>query len=678
MSWLSFNARVLQEAKDPTTPLKNRIRFLGIYSNNRDEFFRRRMTPVKQLVQLNDKSNTVIPRKHPQEILGQIYRIILQQQRDFNRIWKKIKEDLKNEKVFLIDDKHLNRKQKKFAINYFIEEVRSSIIPLFIENMPKWPAYGDENIFLGIVMKKKESSSDQKFAIIQIPIKNYPRFIFLPSAPGEQNIILLEDLIRFNIPRIFSHLGYTYFEAHMFKVTKDAEINIDDDLSTTFIQKIEKGVKNRRIANPISFLYDKKMNKELLQFLITKLNLTDKNIIIPGGSIRNFRDFMDFPAILPNDHVRLPPFKHPKLATTQRVSDLILQQDILLQVPYHSFNSIIDLLLEAAMDSDVKSIKVTAYRLAENSKICNALINAARAGKQVHVILELRAAFDEHANLEWKKKLEEEGVNVFIGIPNMKVHAKICIIKKQVGSRTVHYGFVGTGNLNEKTTSSYTDLVLLTSRRTIMADINRIFNALEDPNKNWNQLAQCKTLLVSPVNMRQTISSMIDREIQMAKAGQPSKIIINLNSLCDRDLMTQLYEAATAGVEIKMIIRGIFCAETDRKEFLQPITAMSIVDEYLEHCRIWLFHNGGKDDIYISSADWQERNLDHRVEVAAPIKDEDIKNEIIDILKIKLSDNVKARHLDNKLSNQYISSSGKKKIRSQLAIYQYLKNKVRS
>ncbi len=673
MSLLSFNARVLQEAENPTTQLKSRIRFLGIYSNNRDEFFRNRMAVVKQLIQFNNTRNKSFLGKNPQKILDQINKIVLHQQREFDRIWKKINEDLKKEKIFLIDDKSLKSKQKKFVTDYFNQEVSSSIIPFFTENIPKWPSFEDENTFLGIVMKKTVKSSDKKFAIIEIP-KNLSRFISLPSAPGKQNIILLEDLIRFNLPKIFFYLGYTYFEAYMFKVTKDSKIDIDDDISTTFIQKIEKGLKNRRNNNPISFLYDKEMNKGLLNFLIQKLNLSHKNIIIPGGKIRNFRDFMDFPPVIPNCRPRQLPFKHPALVLV-RVTELIMQQDILLHFPYHSFNSIIELLCEAAMDNDVKSIKITAYRLADNSKICNALINAARAGKEVHVVLELRACFNERANLEWKKKLEDEGVKVFLGIPHMKVHAKICVIKKKIGKRIVHYGFIGTGNLNEKTMICYTDLFLLTSDRVIMADLNRIFKTLENPEKNWFQLGLCKTLLVSPVSMREAISRKINHEIKMAKSGKPALIIINLNSISDDKIIKKLYQAARVGVKIEMIIRGVFCVVTDRDEFVKPMTAISIVDEYLEHCRVWLFHNGGNEEIYISSSDWNERNLDHRIEVAIPIKDKSIKAELKHILEIRLSDNVKARKLDREFSNEYISSVGKKKVRSQSAIYHYLKNK---
>ncbi len=674
ISWLSFNARVLQEANDPSLPLKERIRFLGIHANNRDEFFRLRIALLKKMIKVKGDKLERYFGKNPQKILDEIHRIILQQQDEFNRIWKKILEELKREKVFLVDEKHLKANQKKYVRDFFDREVSSSIIPLFIENRPKLPSFGDKNIFLGIVMQKDLSSPDQKIAVIEIPTKNNNRFVPLPSSAGEQNFMLLEDVVRFNLSRIFSHMGYTHFEAHMFKVTKDSEIEIDNDISTTFIQKVENGVKNRCKAKPIRFLYDKDMHPKLLELLIRKLNLSHSDSIIPGGRIRNFCDFMDFPAILPNRTSRPIPFKHPILAKSLCVSDAVMQQDILLHFPYHTFNSLIDLLREGAMDPDVKSIKITAYRLAANSKICNALINAVRNGKEVHVALELRACFDEEANLMWKTKLEEAGVKVFVGIPDVKVHAKICVIKKQVGRRIEQYGFIGTGNLNEKTALTYTDHFLLTSNRKIMADINRIFKALENPQANSSQLGLCKALLVSPVNMRDKLCLMIEREIKFAKANLPSKIVINLNSLSDEKLINALYRAAAAGVEIKMIVRGIFCVDLDHSEWKQPMTAISIVDEYLEHSRIWLFYNGGNEDIYISSADWMERNLDDRIEVAVPILDHNLKNELKQILEIKLSDNVKARWLDKELSNQYVSSAGKKKVRSQLAIYHYLQN----
>lgn len=675
VSWLSFNARVLQEASDPANPIKERIRFLGIHSNNSDEFFRVRVAVLKKMIQAAEKSKKLNLGKNPQKILDSIHTIVLRQQNEFNRIWKEIIQDLKKEKVFFVDDKHLNSEQKEFVENYYDQEISSSIIPLFIDNVPL-PSFGDFNIFLGIMMQKKKDDPEQKFAIIEVPTKLHGRFVSLPSAPGEQTFMLVEDLIRFNLPRIFSYLGYTYFEAHMFKITKDAEIDIDNDISTSLIQKIQKGLKNRRKAKPIRFLYEKEMNAQLLEFLVRKLNLTSRDSIIPGGHIRNFRDFMNFPGNIPGTQ-HPAPFKHPALAKAQRVSEVIMKQDVLLNVPYHSFNAIIDLLREAAMDSEVKSIKITGYRLASDSKVCNALINAARNGKEVHAILEIRAYSDEEANLAWKTRLEDEGVKVYVGIPKMKVHAKICVIERVVKGVSERYGFIGTGNLNEKTALVYTDQFLLTSNKKIMEDIDKVFVGLESPETKWSLLSQCKVLLVSPTKMRKTFICKINREIKNAKAGKEAKIILNMNSLSDEKLIKRLYKAGEVGVELKLIIRGIYCLDMKDKKFIKPFQAISIVDEYLEHGRIILFHNEGKKEIYISSADWMERNLDHRVEVAVPIYDEAIREELLQLLEIKLNDNVKARKLDSELSNEFVEHDGNKAVRSQHAIYQHLRNKAK-
>lgn len=678
ISWLSFNARVLQEANDPSVPLAQRIRFLGIFSNNSDEFFRVRVATLKRMVEFAEKRRKLNMHMEddPQAILDQIQTIVLQQQNEFNRIWEGILREMKKEKVFLLDEKHLNTEQKKFVAKYFEEEVRSNIIPLMIESSPTLPYLRDKSLYLGVVMRKKDSAYRQKYALIEVPSKALGRFILLPGKPGEKNIILLEDVIRFSLPTIFSYFGYDYFSSHVFKVTKDAEIDLDSDVSLSFVEKIEKGLKNRRKGKPVRFVYDKEMDAGLLEFLIRKLNLSRKSNIIPGGRIHNFRHFMDFPFHLISSPPRKKPFVHPLLHHQRRVTDVILQQDVMLHFPYHSFDPVIDLLREAAMDPDVLSIKITAYRLASNSKIINALINAARNGKEVIVMLELKARFDEEANLEWKTILEEEGVQVLLGVPRMKIHAKLCIIKKRIGTKISQYGFVSTGNLHEKTATVYGDHCLLTSQRNIMADINRIFDYLANWKNGLQPLRNCKTLLVCPNNMRRSLEELIRFEIKQAKAGKASGIILKVNSLSDATLIDLLMQAAKSGVPVQMIVRGIFCAKPelvlDKKTSCK---AISIVDEYLEHARVLLFHNGGKEKMYISSADWMVRNLDHRVEAAAPILDPSLKEELKDILNIQLSDNVKARCLDGKLSNEYVSGASRKKIRSQIETYQYLHQK---
>jgi polyphosphate kinase len=678
ISWLSFNARVLQEANDPSVPLKERIRFLGIFSNNTDEFFRVRVATLRRMIEFAEKrkSLNMHMEEDPQAILDQIQITVLQQQNEFNRIWEGILKELKKENIFLITEKQLNKEQKVFVKKFFEEEVRSNIIPLMIESIPQLPYLRDKSIYLGVVLRRKNSAYQQKYALIEVPSKAIGRFILLPSKTGQKHIILLEDVIRFNLPYIFSYFDYDHYDSYVFKVTKDAELDIDNDVSTSLVQKIEKGLKNRRKGKPVRFVYDKSMDAGLLEFLIRKLNLSKKGNLIPGGRIHNFRHFMDFPDVFAAKNVRRAPFTHPDLKDHLRVTDVIIKRDVMLHFPYHSFNGIIDLMREAAMDPDVTTIKITAYRLASNSKVINALINAVRNGKEVVVMLELRARFDEEANLEWKEKLEEEGVKVLIGIPNLKIHAKLCIIKKRVGTKTIQYGFVSTGNLNEKTARVYGDHCLLTANRNVMADINRIFQYLENHKTNNTVLKACKTLMVCPVQMRKSLDLLINREIKAAKAKKPASITLKMNSLSDTYLITKLHEAAAAGVEVKTVIRGIYCALKENKKVSEKITAISIVDEYLEHARVMIFHNGGKEKVYISSADWMVRNLDHRVEAAIPITNPTIQQELRDIIHIQLRDNVKARWLDNELLNNYVSFAGKKKVRSQIETYQYLYQKT--
>ena len=678
LSWLSFNGRVLQEANDPSVPLKERIRFLGIFSNNLDEFFRVRVATLKRMIELKGKGKKLDMHleAHSQSILDAIQTIVLEQQNEFNRIWKNIVRDLKKENIALVDEKHLSREQLVFVKEFFEHQVRGNVIPLMVESIAQMPYLRDKSIYLGIVMRKKNSAYKSKYALIEVPVSAVGRFVELPTKTGGHQIILLEDIIRINLPVIFSYFGYDYFESAIFKITKDAEIDIDNDLSSNLIEKIEKGLKNRRKGKPVRFVYDREMDAGLLDYLIRRLNLNQKSNIIPGGRIHNFRHFMDFPDIVKQKSIRKASLTHPELSRSLRVTDVVLKKDVMLHFPYHSFNPVIDLLRESAMDPDVVSIKITAYRLAPASKVINALINAARNGKQVTVMLEVKARFDEEANLEWKDVLEQEGITVLYGIQNMKVHAKICVIKKREKNKTLQYGFVSTGNLHEKTARVYGDHCLLTSNRNVMADINKIFQFLEYPEKGYGPLERCNTLMVSPISMRTGIEGLINHEIKQAKAGKKAAITIKLNSLSDVSLIKKLNDAAVAGVTINMIVRGIFCALVDHKKFNTKPRAISIVDEYLEHARVMIFHNGGNEKVFISSADWMVRNIDHRIEAAVPILDKSIQAELQDIIHIQLQDNVKARVLDSDLLNNYVPSGPKKKLRSQIETYLYLQQKT--
>ena len=676
ISWLSFNNRVLQEAADNTVPLKERIRFLGIFSNNLDEFFRVRVAALRKMIELGSKAKMHLE-VDPGRILEEIQEKVLLQQASFERIWNDILRELTRENIHIINEKRLNGPQQKFVLDYFNEEVRSYIVPLMIESLQAFPVLNDKSIYLACKLSKQDKSIPQRFALVSIPVRHLPRFLILPSKGDEKFIILLEDVIRFCLPNIFSFFGYDNFSAHVIKVTRDAEIDIDNDVSTSLMQKLEKGIKNRKKGKPVRFIFDKDIDVSLLTYLIKRMGLTHKENIVPGSRIHNFKDFINFPdSVFSQKKLRKKPFTHPLLKGVNSVTDVVMAKDVLLDFPYHSFESVIDLLREAAIDPQVISIKITCYRLASKSKIINALTNAVRNGKLVTIVLELRARFDEEANLEWKKILEDAGVRVLIGVPNFKVHAKLCLIKKRVDNITTHYGFVSTGNLNEKTAQVYGDHCLLTSDRNIMADVNRVFAYLENPKTRINLLKACKTLIVSPVSMRKQMIALINKEIKAARNKKEASIILKLNSLSDKILIEKLYEAAKAGVEIKMIIRGICCMFTENKKYKKHIQAISIIDEYLEHARVLIFHNGGHSKVFISSADWMVRNIDHRIEVACPILEKDIKQELIDIINIELNDNIKARILDNAQDNQYVNPRNKVKIRSQVETYNYLYRKL--
>ena len=676
ISWLSFNNRVLQEAEDETVPLKERIRFLGIFSNNLDEFFRVRVAALKKMIELGNKAKMHLE-ADPEQILQQIQEKVIQQQAAFERAWNDILRELKKQDIYIINEKKLSGPQQKFVLDYFNEAVRSYIIPLMIESLQAFPVLNDKSIYLACKLSKKDKSIPQRFALVSVPVRHLPRFLILPAKNNEQFIILLEDVIRFCLPNIFSFFGYDTFSSHVIKVTRDAEIDIDNDVSTSLIQKIEKGLKNRKKGKPVRFIFDKDIDVSLLTYLIKRLGLSHKENIIPGSRIHNYKDFINFPdTIFTQKNLRKKPFTHPLLRQVNSVTKIVLEKDVLLNFPYHSFESVIDLLREAAIDPHVVSIKITCYRLASKSKVINALTNAVRNGKYVTVMLELRARFDEEANLEWKTELEEAGVKVLIGVPDLKVHAKLCLIKKRFNNVTTHYGFVSTGNLNEKTALGYGDHCLLTSDRNIMADVNRIFAYLEHPKTRVNLLSACKTLMVSPAGMRKQLMTLINKEIKFAKSKKQASVILKLNSLSDKLLIEKLYEAAKAGVEIRLIIRGVCCMFTENKKFKKHIQAISIIDEYLEHARVLIFHNGGDEKVFISSADWMVRNIDHRLEAACPILEKNIRQEIIDIINIQLNDNIKARILDNHQDNQYVNPRNKIKIRSQVETYNYLWRKL--
>jgi polyphosphate kinase len=676
ISWLAFNERVLQEAKDPGVSVYERLRFLGIFSNNLDEFFRVRVATLNKMVRLG-KAAKVHLETNPEGILRQIQQTVILQQNDFDNTYQQIIREMAAEGIYIKNEQQLSIAQEDFIRKYYTDKISSQIVPLMIESIPQMPLLRDKSIYLACVLGNKSNRKLRRYALIEIPTKVLPRFIIMPSEAGTTDIILLEDIIRFNLSALFAPFGFDEFSGYIVKVTRDAELEADNDVHSSLIEKLEKQIKNRRKGKTTRFVFDRNLDLGLLDFMSKRLGLTKKDNLIPGGRIHNFKDFMDFPAsVFKNLPQRPKAFTHPQLMQPLRIMQLLDKQDVMLHFPYHSFDSIIELLREAAIDPFVQSIRITCYRLAKESKVINALVNAVRNGKQVTVMLELRARFDEEANLYWKSVLEEEGVKVIIGVPNMKVHAKLCVIKRREGNSTKYYGFVSTGNLNENTAAYYGDHCLLTSNRNILADVNRIFNCLEKVKVNLAELKACKVLPVAPTNMRSFFLELIEKEIEAAKRKKPASLIIKLNSLVDKPLVEKLQQAAIAGVEVNLIIRSICCLITEHKTYKKEIKAISIIDEYLEHARVFVFHNGGKPKVFLSSADWMVRNLDHRIEAACPITDPALQKELIDILKIQLSGNIKTRILDNNQDNLYVAhEDGAAAIRSQEETYRYLFNK---
>ena len=677
ISWLAFNGRVLQEAADEENHIYDRLRFLGIFSNNLDEFFRVRVATLNRMTRTAGNKLKMHLEENPEKILASIMSIVLTQQQQFEKIYRDLVVAMEGKKIHFKTDKQLTKEQKIFVETFFEERLHTRIVPLMIESIPSMPLLRDRSVYLACVLGHSQSAMMHRYALIEIPVGDLPRVVVLPSAKGTKDLILLEDIVRYNLPYLFAPFGFDKFMGHLIKVTRDAELDLDNDFHSNLIDDLEKGIKNRKKGKATRFVYDKQIDANLLEFMMKRLSLNKKDHMVPGGRIHNFKDFMDFPREVFTDiNSRPKPFVHPLLTQPCRIMDVISKKDVMLHFPYHSFDSVIDLLREAAIDPAVVSIRVTLYRLAKDSRVINALVNAVRNGKQVSVVIELKARFDEEANMMWKKRLEEEGVKVYIGLPEMKIHAKICVIKRREFNRTTQFGFVSTGNLNESTAKVYADHCLLTSNRQIMADINRVFDCLERPIPNLTGLKSCRTLIPAPITMRKFFQAQILKQISLSKRKKGGSLVVKLNSLSDDQLIHDLYDAAKAGVKSSFVVRGIFCGVMDQKSFKKQPQAISIVDQYLEHARVFIFGEEEQKQVFISSADWMVRNLDHRVEVACPIIDKEIQTELSHIMNIQLKENEKARILDAALSNQYVvPEEGEPWLRSQVAIHDYLKNK---
>ena len=672
ISWLSFNERVLQEAADKNTPLIERLRFLGIFSNNRDEFYRVRVATVKRLAKLGKKALAVYD-EDPKDLLTRLQRKVIEQQNMFENIYQELLGELAARNVFIVNEKQVTNTQRIFVTEYFNNELISNLFPVMIDDTKPFPYMKDKASYLYLKLESIVENKKTKYALIELPSRTISRFVALPAHGKKHYIMLVDDVIRYNTDHIFEVFGYRTVETYNIKLTRDAELEMDNDVSKSMIEKISKSVKARKQGQPVRFVYDAAMPDDMLKYIMKKLGMDKKDNAIPGGRYHNFKDFINFPKLGDKDlsFTQIMPIEHKALAhnpfTTLKA---IKQKDILLHYPYHTYNHIINLLREASIDPSVESIKITLYRLADSSRIANSLINAVKNGKKVMVLVELQARFDEENNIYWANKLQEEGARVIYGVPGLKVHSKLLLVTARENGKEMHYAHVGTGNFNEKTSRIYTDFSLLTANKEIAADMNKIFDFYENNFK----VQSFKHLLVAPFFMRKDFIQLINKEIHYAKNKKPAAITLKMNSLVDKEMIAKLYEASQAGVEIKLIIRGACSLVTEMEGWSDNIEAYSIVDKYLEHARVFIFHNNGAEKIFISSADWMSRNLDNRSEVAIPIYDEDIRKQIKDIIQIQLSGNTKVRIIDRKQTNGYKRPKpGERRVRVQDEVYNYLK-----
>lgn len=687
-SWLCFNARVLQEAADPTVPLLDRLRFLGIFSNNLDEFFRVRFAAIRRLSLAGETGEKILGGITAQQLLKDITGIVIKQQSESLRVLNIIEKELEKEGVFIINEKEITIDQENYIHDFFIQKVSPALVTIILNDLSEFPLLKDTSGYLAVklVMKAasemekssflrfKKTKKDIRYAVIEIP-KTLNRFVVLPSNGEKQYIILLDDVIRYNLNSIFNIFDYESISAHMIKITRDAQLEIDSDISKSFAEKISESVRDRRIGEPVRFIYDQSIDKDTLKFFLEKMNIDATDSIIPGGRYHNRRDYMDFPNLGRYDLLYQPktPLPVDGLGLEGSILQKINEKDYLVNAPYQSFAYLIKFLREAALDPKVVRIKITLYRLAKNSQIISSLINAAKNGKKVTVQIELQARFDEASNISYAEQMQTEGINLIFGVKGLKVHSKICVIERMEDKKVKRYGFISTGNFNESTAKVYTDVTLFTSHQQILKDADKVFDFFE---VNY-RVHRYKHLIISPHYTRNKFYKLIDREIMHALSGKETYIKLKMNSLSDSRMIDKLYDASRAGVKIQLIIRGICCLIPRIKGMSDNIEAISIVDNFLEHSRVFIFGNQGKPEVYISSADFMTRNIDARVEVTCPIYDEKIKLELIESFDVGWKGNVKARFHSEKLDNKYrVRNENERVFRAQIETYNYYRNQL--
>lgn len=673
LSWLQFNARVLQEAADESVPLIERFRFLGIFSNNLDEFFRVRYATVRRIVDAGKTGRKALGVYSAEELLEKITEIVIEQQTESLQILEDIYKKLEEENIYMLDEKQITLPEHKIFIkDFFTDKVSLAVETIILRDDLELPRIQDLDAYLMVKMELTDTKKPL-YALLEIP-STVDRFVVLPQVDGKDYIMILDDLIRYNLDTIFSIFNYDSITAHMIKITRDAELDIESDLGKSFLEKLTKSVKSREDGEPVRFVFDKTIEKTTLDFLLKKLGIERIDSIIPGGRYHNRKDYMNFPTFGRKElfYPSVKPLPIPTISLEDNLFAKVAAKDFLQYTPYQSFSYTIKFLREAAIDPQVQSIKITIYRLAKISSIASALINAAQNGKEVTVQIELRARFDEESNMRYAKKMQNEGVRLIFGVPGLKVHSKVCVIEREEDGKTKRYGFISTGNFNHSTARIYTDYTLFTANKEILKDLSKLFNFF-DTNYIVNKY---KHLVVSPHYSRSKMYKLIQEQIGIVKNGGKGLIRLKLNSISNYEIIDKLYTASQAGVKIEMIVRGICCLIPGIKGLSENIEVISIIDKFLEHPRVYIFGIPGKEKVFISSSDWMSRNLDNRVEVSVPIYDQDVKQEIIDTHNISWSDNVKARILNKEMDNRYKKDS-KPFIRSQFATYDFYVDKLK-
>ncbi|MBA0216899.1 polyphosphate kinase 1 [Pectobacterium brasiliense] len=669
LSWLSFNERVLQEAADKSNPLIERMRFLGIYSSNLDEFYKVRFADLKRRILINEEQGLDGNLRH---LLGKIQARVLKTDQIFDSLYNELLLEMARNQIFLVNERQVSPNQQEWLRDYFRQYLRPHITPILIFDETNLVEFLKDNYtYLAVEIIRGDEIS---YALLEIPSDKIPRFVNLPAeAPRRRKtMILIDNILRYCLDDIFKgFFDYDALNAYSMKMTRDAEYDLVTEMESSLLELMSSSLKQRLTAEPVRFVYQRDMPDAMVAMLQEKLGISSFDSVIPGGRYHNFKDFISFPNVGRANLVNkpLPRLRHTGFNNFRNGFDAIRERDVLLYYPYHTFEHVLELLRQASFDPNVLSIKINIYRVAKDSRIITSMIHAAHNGKKVTVVVELQARFDEEANIHWAKRLTEAGVHVIFSVPGLKIHAKLFLISRREGENIVRYAHIGTGNFNEKTARLYTDYSLLTADERITNEVRRVFNFIENPYRP----VSFEHLLVSPQNSRDKLYQLIDTEIENALANRDAGITLKVNNLVDKGLAEKLYQASSAGVKINLLVRGMCSLIPNLPGISENIQVISILDRYLEHDRVYVFNNGGDKKVYLSSADWMTRNIDYRIEVAVEILDPILKNRVLETLDILFSDTVKARVIDKESSNRYVSRGNRRKVRAQNAIYDYIK-----